>query len=250
MEKHRVYGKKIDIEKERTKNFYNERAMEMDKMDNPYVAVLLGDQNPEYAKKWNDFEKEVVLPKLQVKDDCKVLDLGCGIGRWAETLIPKCGYYCGVDLSPEMVSRAKERNQFDGKEYDFFNYSFEEFCELDSSGLKYKFDRLLVCGVMMYINDEALRASLEKLLDKLDDHVRVYFTETIALEERLTLNRFYSSALKTDYDVIYRTEEQYNDIYQIMYDAGFKIVEQGLLPHLNAEQEYSETDRWYTILER
>ncbi len=103
---------------------------------------------------------------------------------------------------------------------------------------------------MMYINDKDLLKGMEQLLEKMDAHVRVYFTETIALTERLTLNEFYSEALKTDYDVIYRTETEYNQIYKSWLDAGFQIIEQGLLPHLNKEKEYSETDRWYTILER
>ena len=102
----------------------------------------------------------------------------------------------------------------------------------------------------MYINDEALIKGMGQLLDKMEEHAKVYFTETISLSQRLTLNQFYSEALKADYDVIYRTEKEYNHIYESWLEAGFGIVEQGLLPHLNKEKEYSETDRWYTILER
>jgi hypothetical protein len=91
---------------------------------------------------------------------------------------------------------------------------------------------------------------MERLLDKMDTHAKVYFTETIALEKRLTLNQFYSETLKADYDAIYRTEAEYNQVYKNWLDAGFQILEQGLLPHLNKEKEYSETDRWYTIMER
>ena len=87
-------------------------------------------------------------------------------------------------------------------------------------------------------------------MSKMDTQAKVYFTETIALEERLTLNQFYSEALKADYDVIYRTESEYNQVYESWLNAGFQIREQGMLPHLNKEKEYSETDRWYTILER
>ena len=87
-------------------------------------------------------------------------------------------------------------------------------------------------------------------MDKMDTHAKVYFTETIALEKRLTLNQFYSETLKADYDAIYRTEAEYNQVYKNWLDAGFQILEQGLLPHLNKEKEYSETDRWYTIMER
>lgn len=250
MKENRVYGKKIDINTENTREFYNNRARAMEDMNNPYVSVLLGDQNPEYALAWNKFEKENILPKMGIDETCKVLDIGCGMGRWAEALIPGSGYYCGTDLSSEMIMRARERNQFKDKAYDFMNYGFQEFCALPKEKLPCLFNRLWICGVMMYINDEELMEGMGRLLQKMDEHARVYFTETIALEERLTLNEFYSAALKADYDVIYRTEKEYNEIYRPWLDAGFRIVEQGMLPHLNKEKEYSETDRWYTILER
>lgn len=250
MNEKRIYGKKVNINQDHTKDFYNSRAKTIQDMANPYVSVLLGDQNPEYALAWDAYEKEHILPKMQIDEHSKVLDIGCGMGRWAEVLIPKSGYYCGTDLSSEMVKCAKGFNQFPEKSYDFLNYGFEEFCTLPKSELPCLFNRLWICGIMMYVNDDALIIGMDQLLKKMAAHTKVYFTETIALEERLTLSQFYSEALKADYDVIYRTEAEYNQIYQSWRDAGFRIIEQGMLPHLNKEKEYSETDRWYTILER
>lgn len=248
--KHRIYGQCVDIKEEKTRDLYDRRAEKLAEMDNPYVSVLLGDQNPEYALAWNEFEKKVVLPKMQVGEESRVLDIGCGIGRWAESLIPLCRYYCGTDMSSGMIERARERNRFPEKEYDFINDSFENFCRTPKAEMKYSFDRLWICGVMMYINDRQLELGMECLLDKMDDHALVYFTETVAFKERLTLNEFFSSALKADYNVIYRTEDEYNRIYGSWLQAGFHIKEQGLQPHFNQEEQYSETDRWYTILER
>lgn len=246
----RIYGQKITINPDNTRNFYNNRAKAIKDMDNPYVSVLLGDQNPEYALAWNTFEKENILPKMDINNTCNVLDIGCGMGRWAEALIPISGYYCGTDMSSEMIKCARERNHYPEREYDFLNYGFEEFCRLPLDQLPCRFNRLWVCGVMMYINDDVLIKGMGQLLDKMEEHAKVYFTETIAVSERLTLDQFYSEALKADYDVIYRTEKEYNHIYETWIEAGFKIIEQGMLPHLNKEKEYSETDRWYTILER
>ena len=250
MNQTRIYGQKVPINTENTRNFYDTRAKSIKDMNNPYVSVLLGDQNPEYALMWDAFEKENILPKMNIDETCRVLDIGCGMGRWAETLIPRSGYYCGTDMSLEMIKYARERSRYSEKTYDFLNYGFEEFCGLTKEQFSHSFNRLWICGVMMYINDEVLMKGMDQLLDKMEEHAKVYFTETIALSQRLTLNRFYSEALKADYDVIYRTEKEYNHIYESWLEAGFRIVEQGLLPHLNKEKEYSETDRWYTILER
>ena len=250
MKETRIYGRNVEIKPENTKSFYDSRAKAMGDMANPYVSVLLGDQNPEYALAWDRFEKENILPKMEIDRTCCVLDIGCGMGRWAETLIPMSGYYCGTDVSQEMIKRAKERNQHPERKYDFLEYGFEEFCALPKECLPYRFSRLWICGVMMYINDEAVIKGMSRLLDKMDVHVKAYFTETVAVKERLTLDGFYSEALRAYYDVIYRTEAEYNRIYDSWLEAGFRIREQGMLPHLNKEKEYSETERWYTILER
>lgn len=102
----------------------------------------------------------------------------------------------------------------------------------------------------MYINDADLKDCIARLIDLLDEHCIMYLTETVAVETRLTLDECPSDALKTTYDVIYRTPSEYNAYYEVFKNAGFRIVKQDYLPHLNNEASFSETDRWYTILER
>ncbi len=239
---HRIYGKETEINADTVKELYNNRAKTMG-TTNPYTSVLLGDQNPEYAEKWNAFEKEHILPMLDIVPDDRVLDIGCGIGRWAETLIPLCSYYCGTDFSSEMIKLAQQRIRIQDKSYDFVNCSFQDILE-NVAGRN--FTKVIIAGVCMYINDKDLRECFASLKKMLAPNARLYLTETVAIEERLTLNNFYSAAMKTDYNVIYRTAKQYNDVYETI---GGKVLKQDFLPHLNKEHEYSETDRWYTLLQ-
>nr|WP_254639503.1 class I SAM-dependent methyltransferase [Cohnella sp. GbtcB17] len=219
-------------------------------MANPYVAVLLGDQNPTHAEQWNRFEKDFVLPQLRITPTSSVLDIGCGIGRWAESIIPAAGYYCGTDFSSEMVEAARKRNSYADCDYDFHCLSFQETVCKPAEFYKKGFNRLIVGGVCMYINDEELPGCYDGVLKLLDEHCIVYFTETVAVEKRLTLDECPSEALKTNYDVIYRTPKEYKEYYKVFTDAGFVIKEQKYLPHLNSEKQFIETDRWYTIMER
>lgn len=243
----RIYSEKVDIKSEYTKEFYDNRAKNIEQMDNPYMAVLLGDQNPRHAIEWNNFEKSFILPQLNIDSESVVLDIGSGIGRWAESVIPIAGKYLGTDYSAEMVSTAQKRCSFPNKEYKFLNLSFQETVESD---LEYKFNRLIIGGVCMYINDVDLEACFKKLPLLLDGHAVLYLTETVAVQTRLTLNHTPSEALKADYDVIYRTPDEYKEHYKILEEAGFKVIRQDYLPHLNNEKEFGETDRWYTIFER
>ncbi len=102
----------------------------------------------------------------------------------------------------------------------------------------------------MYINDNELEKCFFDLKNILEPHCILYMIETVGIKERLTLKEFYSAALKTDYSTIYRTPEEYKEYYKRCLDITEKNMFSGFMPHLNKETEYSETDRWYTIIER
>ncbi|HWT73640.1 MAG TPA: methyltransferase domain-containing protein [Mobilitalea sp.] len=250
MGNHRIYGENIQIKPENTRDFYNQRAKNINQMQCPYTTVLLNDEEPEHARQWNEFEKQYIQPELKIDNKSNVLDIGCGMGRWAETIIPVASYYLGVDYSEEMIKTAAERNQYADKNYEFMNLSFQETVEKGQDFFKTKFNRLIIGGVCMYINDSELERSFKKLENLLADSCIIYFTETVALEKRLTLDEFYSEALKTNYDVIYRTPTQYQEYYKMLLEKGFTVLKQGYLPKLNGEDKYRETDRYYTILSR
>ena len=242
--KKRIYNTVSDINANSVQKLFDERAK---KMGDGYTSVLLGDQNPSYAEKWNEFEKKTILPKMELSENNSFIDIGCGIGRWAENIIPHCAYYCGCDFSAEMISKAKERIRFPKANYDFVNCSFQEMGKYISGKM---FDRGIIAGVCMYINDSELEKCFASFLSLLSKQTILFFTETVAITQRLTLKDFYSDAMHADYSSIYRTPKEYNDFYSIFCKAGFEISEQSFLPHLNNEKEYSETDRWYTILKR
>lgn len=247
MDEHRIYEDKADIDGQNTRDFYNRRAKQMEDMECPYTAVLLGDQNPDHAAKWNIFEHENILPQLQITKESNVLDIGCGMGRWAEQVIPLCNYYCGVDFSSEMIKVAKQRSQGREGSFEFLNYSFQELIEQKKEEFQGKFDRLIIAGVCMYINDKELPECLETLLTFFKKDSIFYLTETVGVEKRLTLKEFYSDTLKCDYDAIYRTPKEYKNYFKVIENAGYQALQQGFLPKLNNEEGFSETDRWYSI---
>lgn len=82
-----------------------------------------------------------------------------------------------------------------------------------------------------------------RLLKHVDEHCIMYLGETAAVEQRLTLNEFSSEALKTTYDVIYRTPSEYNSFYKVLLDNGFELTHQEFLPHTEIKQLHRETDR-------
>ena len=106
--KERVYGEKVSIDTENTVSFYNQRAKTINNRKQEYTTVLLGDQDPDFSVKWDAYEKQLILPKLKLNQDKVILDIGCGMGRWAEAVADQCKEYYGVDFSSEMIAVAKE----------------------------------------------------------------------------------------------------------------------------------------------
>lgn len=189
------------------------------------------------------------MPNLNLSSQSTFLDIGCGMGRWAQTVVLECGYYAGFDFSEEMINLAKRNCVFPGKEYDFKKASFQELIANHSLLNKRKFNTVIMCGVCMYINDDELNDCFDYFSELFDGNCVLYLTETVAREKKLTLSDFPSKALKANYDVIYRTPVEYNKLYEKLQKKGFIIKKQDFLPHYNNEkQSYSEPERWYTIM--
>ena len=238
----RIYGKKIDIDTNNTMSFYNQRAKTIEKREQVYTTVLLGDQDPDYSTRWDEYEKSYVIPRLSLDNNKTVLDLGCGMGRWADTLSDKCAYYYGVDFSAEMieVARKKRRNN----NCCFYNLSIVDALE-DKRITCRNYDIIIVTGVAMYVNDEELLVCYNKLKKLVNRKTIIYFEESVGKKERLTLNHIWSDNLNDYYEAIYRTREEYLDfIRQSMEMVEF--YEEGYMDLLD-KKEQSETSHWYAI---
>lgn len=244
----RIYGRKVEIDTENTKTLYNNRAENLSNMESIYTSVLLGDQNPQYADEWNKVEKDLIFPHLRISPNSTVLDLGCGIGRWAETIMPICKKYVGVDFSGKMVDVARTRcKEFVTSNKDFYECSVQDYFKSENLP---KFDCIIISYVLMYINDTDMLFVINRMLEQLSSNAVIYFIDTVALSERLTLKEIYSEAMHTNYSALYRTVEEYESYYDIFRQHGFKNVISGFMPKLNNEKHFSETDRYYTVMER
>ena len=88
MEKHRIYGANISIHTENVQSFYDKRASLIEQKG--WGAVSLGDEDPSIASRMYDYDRDILLPKIGINEKCRVLELGCGMGRWAKIVLPHC----------------------------------------------------------------------------------------------------------------------------------------------------------------
>lgn len=232
----RVYTDKINIDNNSTKEFWQKRANNINNLQ----TVLLGSDNTGSEQNIrNENEKRIVEKIVEKIQNPGILDIGCGIGRWAENLQNKFEYYVGVDFSEGFINYASKK---------FTNFSNVKFynnsiLNLDKDILTSRFNLIICTGVLMYINDENISNILKHFRQVSPEYL--YIQESISLMEgRLTLNKFESKDLKTDYSAIYRTKQEYEEYFKT---NAFNIIKTDLLLD-NKSGAREETNAQYWIL--
>lgn len=239
----RVYADKIEIDNDSTKEFWENRANNIDNLQ----TVLLGsDKTGIEQNTRNEHEKLIVESVIRQIQNPRILDIGCGIGRWAENLINQFDYYAGVDFSEGFINFASKK---------FANYSNIKFynnsiLNLDKEILNSKFNFIICTGVLMYVNDSNLSKFFKTLKQMIANiykvyDIYIYIQESISLmDARLTLNQFESKDLKTNYNAIYRTKQEYEEYFKT---NKFDIIKTDLLLD-NKSGAREETNAQYWIL--
>lgn len=246
MDKKRIYGEKVIIDTKSVKDFYEKRAKSS--TSGNVGTVLLGNPDPQFLNERNAFDRDYVIPMLNIGSETRVLDIGCGIGRWAGFILPNCGFYCGVDFSPEMVRVTKQVCQNLGGHSALYCMPAAEAVNQTADFYGGSFETVIAAGVFTYINDSDAQHFFQQLPNLLAEHCIIYLEEPVGLQERLTLNDFPSEALQTSYSAIYRTPEEYMELYAPLFASGFSVMKQEYLPKMG--DNYSDTGRYHFILSR
>lgn len=245
----RITGKSVDIDYKNTLDFFNNRGVDK-KLEHKYNYVLFQDDNPELAVLRDQQEKEKISGLLSWEKGQTVLDIGCGVGRWGESVLQKELNYVGVDYSENLLEIAKDNL----KEYNnktLLHASFQEFPEaLKNQNIDQTFDKIFINGVMMYLNDTDLQKGLKDVFQACKEDCELYLKESMGVEKRLTLSDFYSDSLSQNYTAIYRSISEYEALIQSNFvENGFQIISKGPLFEEKL-QNRKETMDYYFILKR
>ncbi len=227
----RISGKPADISDDEVKSFFNDRAAEKNSGKSRYrPTFFLYDTDPELAEKRDLYEAEQFIQRLKragIADrSIKILDIGCGVGRWADIYRGKEGCeYVGVDFSEEMIRIAKE--EYEGEShFSFYVGRFQDLSEiLKKNGCDGEYDLVIITGVFMYINDSDVPCCISQLIPFVKEGGVIYINNPVCLQSRLTLKDFYSKELQSQYSAIYRTIEEWEEINGDNYPSEFKTVE-------------------------
>ena len=81
----RVNEKHVNIDYQKTKDFFKHRAEKFQE-NNPYSVTMYQDNNKELVRERNEYETEKLLSLLSIDKESEILDVACGIGRWADAI--------------------------------------------------------------------------------------------------------------------------------------------------------------------
>lgn len=237
---------KIDYDS--TLQFFNKRADKYRK-ENPYSVTMYQDNNPALVEERNKAEVDRLLPLLRLDERSKVLDLACGIGRWSDAITTDIDEYCGIDFSENLIELAKKRHHEANR--DFYVGAASEFLSVLRKNQKGNYNRILLVGILIYINDNDLYSVMNQLTEASEEHAVICIREPVGIDERLTLKEFYSEELKDNYNAIYRTRDELMNVFEkTLMAAGFQMTQSGFLFSEDALNNRKETAQYYFVLER
>lgn len=236
----RLYNEEVDIDHDKIKSFFDKRGKEADK--NSILSSTMFTEK-EKAEKRDLMEKKLFLKNIAIESDSKILDIGCGVGRWAELFTPE-NTYLGLDYSKELLNLAKNNNT---AENSYFQLMSADNIDIDQLIVKPPFDLIIITGLLIYINDDQLEKVFSSINKLSKENTILYLREPVATKERLTLKEFYSEELEENYSAIYRTEEEYFKLFSNL--KGFKLVKSENI-YDKSVHERAETVHKYYILKR
>src|ERR1700742_2310203 len=98
------------------------------------LAAVCAYGMPEFYNRAIQLEQRLALrPWLNLAPGTRVLDVGCGVGRWSRMLAARGARVTGVDLSPTMIEQARQRAATEGVA-DRCQFQVQDLSRLDVEG--------------------------------------------------------------------------------------------------------------------
>jgi cyclopropane fatty-acyl-phospholipid synthase-like methyltransferase len=207
----RILGERTPLDYDQIESFFERRSARIAELGLLRATMY---QDEDLASRRDAHEKESILPLLGLSASARVLDIGCGVGRWADAVAPQVAAYLGTDLCESYVAAGTAKFAAAGLPPTTHRFQRLRAQDLSASGLALPgpFDVVIIAGLMVFLNDEDVAALLATIRE-LAPQGTLYIREPVGLETRLTLKNHFSEELGDYYGAIYRTVAEYHSLF-------------------------------------
>jgi len=200
-------GDASDLSDPRFGRLWDERASSVGRRGVAHTAWTNSTFLAETEEWWKRIARQLGH-RLKPKD-ARVLDFGCGVGRWTARIAKELGREVfGVDVSPTMVAMARK----DHPALDFRAINPTKPLPFPDGF----FDMIFTCTVLQHIPDEELRQVTAELLRVSRPGALIFLLENCHAAKRRT---------SVSGHVVFRTELEYRQIFQGIGEQESWMVE-------------------------
>jgi len=154
-------------------------------------------------------QHRALMPWLRIAAGTRVLDVGCGVGRWSRLLAHQGGKVTGVDIAPSMLEEARRRAEEEGvgEHYRFVESNLSELY------LHEEFSLIIGVTVLQHILDpEQFQSAINRIALHLSPKGRIVLMEVAPSDAEPSCDSPIFNA---------RTEADYLNAF---HQAGLRVV--------------------------
>ena len=204
----------MKIDSQRVRRFWDAQAEKARNLPLESVANLEEDETLLNEKVITEIAK--VFPLINLPVGGRVLDLGAGAGQWSFRFSELAEQVVAVEFSQGMLDLAQtEGSRLGIDNVDYVCCSAQEF-DVDGS-----FDLIFLSGLLIYLNDTDCETLARNCLKLAKPGSQLILRDGTGINERFEILNKFSSELNAHYSAIYRTCEQYIDLFE---RNGFECI--------------------------
>ena len=225
----RIVGCVTTLDDAAVRAFFDRRSRKLQALG-PLTTTMY--QTEELARRRDQWEKAAIAPLLGVSSESRILDIGCGTGRWAEAVASGSQAYLGVDFCPAYVAVCEAVLRTARLPPDKYRAQYLRAQDVGETSLDLAppFTHIIIAGVLTFLNDDDVLALMQRLPRICTPRATLYLREPVGLESRLTLKAEHSVELEDEYHAIYRPADYYRHAIASTFAAGHTLLDELLFP--------------------
>lgn len=178
------------------------------------------------------YEKKRVESIIKYNPKWNLVDLGGGVGLWSEYFSEHINKVTLVEREEKFIELAKQK--INNKNIEIIHSDVVDFNAKENS-----FDVVFISGVTLYLDDEYLLLLMNKVKNYLKPNGIFIHRDAYGINQKFLLNSKKSENLKLEYSAVYRTRNEYDNIFVNKNDFE-KIYDEDMYPEetkLNVRRE-------------